>query len=246
MGSSAAAWRISIAERSDQANPGRETRIGVPGRPTSGRIPVGFGLSCTRGSAYPVPRMTGGDDTGSAGPGLARAFMANRASLLRYLRARGAGDDAEDLVQEIWFRLQGGQDGVRIADPAPYLYRMAHNLMLDRVRAAQRRRRREQAFYEGGSEADDAPAIERTLLAREQLGRIEQALAALGERTDRIFRRFRVEGAAQRDIADEMGISLSAVEKHLQKAYRAIASTQAELQREDRDIRSGGSGDGRR
>jgi RNA polymerase sigma-70 factor (ECF subfamily) len=31
---------------------------------------------------------------------------------------------------------------------------------------------------------------------------------------------------AQRDIAAEFGISLSAVEKHLQKAYRAIAAWQ--------------------
>ena len=34
---------------------------------------------------------------------------------------------------------------------------------------------------------------------------------------------FRVEGVPQRDIATQLGISLSAVEKDLQRAYRAIA-----------------------
>ena len=60
------------------------------------------------------------------------------------------------------------------------------------------------------------------LIAREQLAEAEAALRDLGERTDLVFRRFRIEGVSQRDIADELGISLSAVEKHLQKAYRAL------------------------
>ena len=33
--------------------------------------------------------------------GLSAIFMANRAALLRFLRARGAGDDAEDLLQDM-------------------------------------------------------------------------------------------------------------------------------------------------
>jgi DNA-directed RNA polymerase specialized sigma24 family protein len=44
----------------------------------------------------------------------------------------------------------------------------------------------------------------------------------LGDRTDLVFRRYRVEGRSQKEIAAELGISLSAVEKHLQKAYRAL------------------------
>jgi RNA polymerase sigma-70 factor (ECF subfamily) len=47
-------------------------------------------------------------------------------------------------------------------------------------------------------------------------------LRALPERTAFIFRQYRVEGASQKAIADELGISLSAVEKHLQRAYKAV------------------------
>ena len=68
----------------------------------------------------------------------------------------------------------------------------------------------------------DTPSGERVLIAREQLAAAEAELKALGERTDFVFRRYRIEGASQRAIADELGISLSAVEKHLQKAYRAL------------------------
>ncbi len=160
-----------------------------------------------------------------AGGGLEAVFMQNRATLLRFLRARGAGDAAEDVLQELWLKASVGAAGP-IADPLAYLYRVANNLMLDRRRGALRRERRDQDWTEatGGPEigVSDSPSGERVLIAREQLMAVEAALKALGERTDHVFRRYRVEGASQREIADELGISLSAVQKHLQKAYRAL------------------------
>ena len=58
-------------------------------------------------------------------------------------------------------------------------------------------------------------------------------LDALPERTRTIFRRFRIDGEPQRLIADELGISVSAVEKHLARAYQAIADVKLRLD-EDR------------
>ena len=160
-----------------------------------------------------------------AGGGLEAVFFANRSALLRFLRARGGGDAAEDLLQELWLRASAGASGP-IADPLAYLYRTANNLMLDRRRGELRRERRDHDWTEatGGAEVgvSDAPSGERVLIAREQLAAAEAELKSLGERTDHVFRRYRVEGASQRQIADELGISLSAVEKHLQKAYRAL------------------------
>jgi len=161
-----------------------------------------------------------------AGNVLAPAFAAHRGPLLRYLRARGAGDEAEDCLQELWIRAAAVDPGA-VADPLAYLYRMAHNLMLDRRRADSRRTKREVAYHGalyGDGEADKAPTAEHRLIARERLRGIERLLAGLGHRTDHIFRRHRIDEIAQRDIAAELGITLSAVEKHLQKAYRAIAA----------------------
>lgn len=150
--------------------------------------------------------------------------MANRAALERFLRAR-AGDAglAEDLIQELWLKLDGVTG--EIIEPLSYLYRMADNLVLDRRRSARRRERRDWAWNDlsvdvGGT--SDAPPADRELIAREQLRAVEQMISKLGERTAHIFRRYRIEGIGQRMIAAEQGISISAVEKHLQKAYRAI------------------------
>lgn len=153
---------------------------------------------------------------------LARSFLENRDRLLRYLAARGGVDDAEDLLQELWLKVDADID-VSIVEPASYLFRMAHNLMLDRLRARHRRVTREQAYHQDDDDLDRTPDPVRTLVARERLSEVVATLAALGPRTDEIFRLYRIEGIAQRDIADRFDISLSAVEKHLQKAYRAVA-----------------------
>lgn len=163
--------------------------------------------------------------------GLEAVFLAHRAELLRFLRARGAGDAAEDLVQELWLKLSATASGP-IQDPLAYLYRAANNLMIDRARSEQRGAERDREWTDattGLSEASDAPSAERALIARENLRDAEGVIAALGERTDAIFRRFRVEGIGQRRIAEEMGISINTVEKHLQRAYRALVGLRRRL-----------------
>jgi len=165
--------------------------------------------------------------------GIEAVFMANRPTLQRFMRARiGDPQDAEDLLQELWIKLRGLNDGP-IADPLAYLYRMADNLVLDRRRAAARRARRDEDWTktQAGSapDIDDRPSPEHVLLARERLRAIERALDALPERTARSFRLFRLEGRPQKLIAADMGLSVSAVEKHLQRAYRAVLQAQSEF-----------------
>jgi RNA polymerase sigma factor (sigma-70 family) len=157
--------------------------------------------------------------------GLEAVFMASRPALERFLRARcGSATEAEDLLQDMWLKLPAASGPV--SEPLAYLYRMADNLVLDRRRSAARRERRDDAWSDlsvgGNGGASDVPSVDRTLIAKEQLAIVETALTNLGERTFSIFRRFRIDGVAQRDIANEYGISLSAVEKHLQKAYNAV------------------------
>jgi RNA polymerase sigma factor (sigma-70 family) len=159
--------------------------------------------------------------------GLSAVLLANRGALLRFLRARGAGDDAEDVMQDLWLKVDRLEAEGPIADPRAYLFRMADNLMHDRVRAAMRRTNREHAWGGTGNdngELDDTPSAERALAARQRLRRVELALATLGERSQAIFRRFRIDGVTQVRIAQEEGISVSAVEKHLQRAYRIVAT----------------------
>lgn len=157
--------------------------------------------------------------------GLEAVFLAHRDALLRFLRARGAGDDAADLLHELWFRVASAPTGP-IAQPVSYLMRAANNLMLDRHRGAVRAMRRDLAWAEATGPAEpevlDSPDAERVLIGRDALARAEAQLAALGSRVDAIFRRFRLDGVSIDQIAREFGVSRSTVEKDLQKAYRAL------------------------
>lgn len=166
----------------------------------------------------------------SAG-GLEAIYLAHRPELLRFLRARGAGDAAEDLLQELWLKASASASGP-IQDPLSYLYRAANNLMIDRARSEASTSQRNRDWTDvttGLSEASDAPSAERHLLAREALEEAARTVADLGERTDTIFRRFRIDGVGQKRIAEELGISINTVEKHLQRAYRALIGLRRRL-----------------
>ncbi len=154
---------------------------------------------------------------------LVAMFMQNRDALSRFLAIRCGTDSAEDLTQELWIKVQQVRTEVDV--PLAYLYQMAHRLVLDTRRGASRGRDREQdwSFAHGITEAVEAPMAERALLAREHLQQVEQTLAEVGSRAMRIFTRYRVDGIEQRRIADEMGISISTVEKDLRRSYAALA-----------------------
>ena len=155
--------------------------------------------------------------------GLEAVLLANRDRLLRFLSAHGAGDAAEDLLQELWLKLSSAPGGP-IAHPLSYLYRAANNLMLDRYRSARQASLRDKRWSEMQAPAagTQPPGDERALVAREQVGAVEVALAALGTRAATVFRRHRLDGVGQRDIAAELGVSLSTVESDLRRAYRAM------------------------
>ncbi|MCM8730241.1 RNA polymerase sigma factor [Hephaestia sp. GCM10023244] len=161
----------------------------------------------------------------TAGPttGLEAILLENRARLVRFLAARGAGDNAEDVFHELWQKI-AGQPARPVAQPLSYLFRAAENLMRDRHRADQARARREQDWQESDGAPAPPPSGERVLLARERLRQADAVLAGLGERADTVFRRYRIDGAGQAEIARDLGVSLSTIEKDLQKAYRALAA----------------------
>lgn len=157
---------------------------------------------------------------------LHREFASLRTELERFLQSRGmSAEDAEDLLQDLYIGLDK-VDQEAIREPKAYLYRMANNLAHDRRRNEASRKRREGAWIalhaDTGANVDASWNTEELLQARDLLRRVETTLNRLPDRTALIFRLHRMEGESQKGIAEALGISLSAVEKHLQRAYRAV------------------------
>ena len=74
----------------------------------------------------------------------------------------------------------------------------------------------------GDGERSNEPDAERLLIARQQAEIAAAALASVGARAARIFRRHRLDGIEQRAVAMEMGVSLSTVEADLRKTYATM------------------------
>jgi len=104
-------------------------------------------------------------------------------------------------------------------------------LMIDRYRARRQAERRDQGWAEGQDmqEAGPEPPAERALVARQTAERVAATLAALGERPAMVFRRARIEGIPQRQIAAELGISISTVESDLRMAAHALAALKDQI-----------------
>lgn len=161
----------------------------------------------------------------SPGAGLEAAFLAHRDVLLRFLRARGAGEAAEDLLHEVWLRIAASKSGP-VAAPLAYLMRTADSLMIDRYRSQRQADKRDRDWSDSHTDASTGvapePSPERRLAAVQEAAEVMGLLDRLGPRAATAFRRHRIDGMAQRDVAAELGVSLSTVESDLRLAYRAL------------------------
>lgn len=167
--------------------------------------------------------------------GLQQIFETHREQLLRYLRAHGAGDAAEDLLQELWLKVTGSATGP-IAAPRSYLFRAATNLMIDRRRSEAQAQRRE-IEWSGLADrlptsAANDPGPDRSLDGRRKLALVEAELEKLPPRALSIFRQHRLEGLTQREIAASMGLSASTIEADLRMVYRLLGELRERLDEE--------------
>ena len=71
--------------------------------------------------------------------------------------------------------------------------------------------------------ASDAPLQDEVITARARLERVKEGLAKLTPRTREVFLMHRIEEMKYREIAQALGISQSAVEKHIARAALFLA-----------------------
>jgi len=170
--------------------------------------------------------------------GLRQLLMEMRSELSAFMLARRC-DPAEvpDLLQDMYVKLSNIKTGP-ISNPRSYLYQMADNLLHDHRRRHLRRKDRDDFWarnhFGHNLDRDPEPSPEQVTIDRDELERVEGILATLPPRTAEVLRRFRVEGQSQKSIAGSLELSLSAVEKHLQRAYKALMRLRTELDAEFR------------
>jgi RNA polymerase sigma factor (sigma-70 family) len=173
---------------------------------------------------------------------IAQLFRDNNGALIGFLVARlRSVQDAKEVAQETYVRLlQMGQPETRNL-VRPYLFRVAGNLAIDRLR---RRATRDRL-------AEDLPAEmgaglghpERQLLADEELLLLSRCLQELPEKVRSAFLMCRLEGLSQSEIAERLCVTDRMVRKYITQALlhcrlRLDGASRAEAGRQARAARA--------
>jgi len=128
---------------------------------------------------------------------------------------------AEDMVQQVFEQLIRRGDVGSIENVSAYIFRTARTVIAEHFRKEATRPVASEPFEEsrhGG--VDFSP--EHVLVNREGLSEVFRVIDTLPERTRLIFLLRRLEGLRYRDIAERLDISVSAVEKHMERAVRHL------------------------
>ena len=141
-------------------------------------------------------------------------------ALARFIASLGGRDEVDELVQDTFVRAFGAIDGFR-ADSSlrTWLFTIARRLVLDRRRAARRRR--------DDVEVDEAHAVTEgnpleTLVAVETRGRLAQVMTRLTPTQREVFRLRVGEGLQYKEIAEIVGSTEGAARVHYHNAMRTV------------------------
>ncbi|WP_371180937.1 RNA polymerase sigma factor [Xanthomonas sacchari] len=154
----------------------------------------------------------------------------HRPALHRFLfRRTGDWSLAEDLVQETFLRLVVYAREHVVTDMAALARSIALNLLNDHMRRRQRQRTE--------PISDDLPSpalgVEEAAMQRERIECFARALQGMPPLRREVFVRCRLRGQSYREIAQALGLSEGAVEKHVSRALRwlqdAVARNDATL-----------------
>ena len=203
------------------------------------------GLSLTRAGApanETKPSVTEPSDDLACmqrvGRGDQRAF---RELVDRYLNAitrfalRTLGDraEAEEVAQETFLRLwTSAAEFEPHATPKTWLYRIARNLCIDRIRK-RRTHGQEVELSEEREAGEDRPSA--LLLRKQTSARVEEALATLPERQREAITLVHYEGLSGAEACEILAVSAEALESLLARGRRALRERLRDVEKSERE-----------
>ena len=127
--------------------------------------------------------------------------------------------ELEDMVAEVLARAYATDNWENVTTGRAYLFTIARNLVIDTAR------RNKVVSFETIADLEllgGENNIEAQLHAREALRQVETIVESLPPQCRRVFILRRVHEKSMLEIADEMSLSVSTVEKHLAKAIAIV------------------------
>jgi len=148
-------------------------------------------------------------------------FRRLRMLLLRRGRTR---EEAEDLIQDAFLKMQEYcERGGQVRQPEGFLVRTVLRLAANARRDAHRNLYCEEPVENLTLIVDTTPTPDEVLAGDQCLERMRDALDAVSRRTRDVFFMQRLDGLSYAQIAQRLGVSISAVEKHIASALAILA-----------------------
>ena len=162
-----------------------------------------------------IARWKGGDERAAS------ELVARHAeSLARFASSLGEREEIEELVQDTFVRAFGSIDSFRgESSLRTWLFTIQRRLVLDRRRAA--RRRRGDVEIQEDDVATEYTALD-GVVADETERRLMKAMGRLSPMQREVFTLRVSEGRSYRDIADVLGSTEGAARVHYHNALRAV------------------------
>lgn len=152
------------------------------------------------------------------------AWMADYGpGLRRYFARRAGADEAEDLVQEVFMRLQARAVDDPVDNVEGYLFRVARNVLISRYRQRGFNSLAEREAWTDEIGGPDELSPERILIGKQEYDRLMAAIFALPPRARAAFLFHRFENMTYQAIAERMGIAKRSVKELMQRAIDRLA-----------------------
>lgn len=138
----------------------------------------------------------------------------------RSLRNRA---DADDLCQDVYVRVCEAAQKELPRPAGPFVFAVARNLLINRVRRDQIVSIEAVADLDTLGIAVDEPGPDRSVMARQELRRLQSALDQLPRRCREAVVLRKLEGLSYREISARMGISEDTVSEYLTNGMYVLA-----------------------
>lgn len=150
------------------------------------------------------------------------SFLDNLLFLKKFLNSFfSSQQDVEDVVQETYLRAYVAEQKKGIEQPKAFLFTTARNIALTKLT---KKSKQITSYLEESSKPDELeamPSVHETVEADEQLGIYCEAVASLNPKCREVFLLRKVHGLSHKEIAQQVSLSISSVEKYLRQGALA-------------------------
>lgn len=175
---------------------------------------------------------------------VASVFVTIREQLSRLVARIVPPKDIEDIVQETYVRVCQVSGKKQLQSPRAFLFRTARNLALDHIRRHEFRLATSVEDDPGTGFGEGERGYNATYeqaASDEEFAEFCNAVRHLPLQCRRAFVLKKVYGHSQKEIAQELGISESTVEKHISLGVRRCAEHMLRIQAAGADASAGGA-----